>query len=86
MKPPYELTYSILGLLTTISEQLGEVKARHLNRPSPELRKKNRVQTLRASLGIEGNRLNEEQITAIIDQKRVVGPQKDILEVLNAIR
>ncbi|MEM1218509.1 MAG: Fic family protein [Bacteroidota bacterium] len=86
MKPPYELTYPILGLLTAISEQLGEVKARHLNRRSPELRKKNRVQTLRASLGIEGNRLNEEQITAIIDQKRVVGPQKDILEVLNAIR
>jgi Fic family protein len=30
--------------------------------------------------------LTEEQITALIENKRVIGPQKDILEVLNAIK
>ncbi len=35
---------------------------------------------------IEGNRLTEEQITALIENKRVIGPEKEVLEVLNAIR
>lgn len=86
MKPPYEITNPILKLLTSISEQIGEVNAAHLHRPSPELRKRNRVKTIRASLEIEGNTLTEDQITAIIEHKRVVGPEKDILEVVNAIK
>jgi len=86
MKPPYDITSTILNQLTTISEKLGEVNAAHLQKPSPELRKKNRVKTIRASLEIEGNTLTEEQITAIIENKRVVGPKKDITEVLNAIK
>ena len=86
MKPPYDINSSILNLLTSISEKIGEVQAAHLQRPSPKLRKKNRVKTIRASLEIEGNRLTEEQITAIIENKRVIGSQKDILEVINAIK
>ena len=35
---------------------------------------------------IEGNTLSEEQITALIENKRVIAPQKDILEVQNAIQ
>lgn len=85
MKPPYEITNRILQLLTAISEQLGEVSAHHLHKPSPELRRRNRVKTIKASLEIEGNTLSEDQITAIIDKKRIVGPKQDILEVLNAI-
>ena len=86
MKPPYEITTTILKLLTTISEQLGAINAAQLQKPSPELRKKNRVKTIRASLEIEGNTLTEEQITAIIENKRVIGPKKDIVEVVNAIK
>lgn len=85
MNPPYEINNTILKLLTSISEKIGEVNANHLNRPSPELRKRNRVKTIKASLEIEGNTLSEDQITAIIENKRVVGPKKDILEVVNAI-
>jgi Fic family protein len=85
MKTPYEITNRILQLLTAISEQLGEVSAHHLHKPSPELRRRNRVKTIKASLEIEGNTLSEDQITAIIDKKRIVGPKQDILEVLNAI-
>ena len=35
---------------------------------------------------IEGNTLSEEQITALLENKRVIAPQKDILEVQNAIK
>ncbi|MEO1518268.1 MAG: Fic family protein [Bacteroidota bacterium] len=85
MKPPYEITNVILRLLTSISEKIGEVSANHLHKPSPELRKRNKVKTIKASLEIEGNTLSESQITAILDNKRVVGPKKDIIEVVNAI-
>ncbi len=85
MKPPYDINNDILNLIASISEKIGEVNAAHLHKPSPELRKLNRVKTIRASLAIEGNSLSEEQVTAIIDNKRVLGPKKDIVEVLNAM-
>jgi len=86
MKPPYDITPLILNLISSISEKIGEVNANYLNKQSPQLRKKNRIKTIHASLQIEGNTLTEEQITALIENKKVIGPEKDILEVLNAIR
>ena len=86
MKPPYEITSSILKLITSISEKIGEVNANFLNKPSPKLRKQNRIKTIHSSLKIEGNTLTEEQITALLENKRVIGPKKDVLEVLNAIK
>lgn len=86
MKPPYEITSSILKLITSISEKIGEVNANLLNRPSPKLRKQNRIKTIYSSLKIEGNTLTEEQITALLENKRVIGPKKDVIEVLNAIK
>ncbi|WP_072765576.1 Fic family protein [Arenibacter nanhaiticus] len=85
MKPPYEITPKILKLITSISEKIGEVNANFLNRPSPKLRKQNRIKTIHSSLKIEGNTLTEEQITALVEHKRVIGPKKDVIEVLNAI-
>lgn len=86
MKPPYEITSLILKLITSISEKIGEVNAYLLNKPSPKLRKQNRIKTIYSSLKIEGNTLTEEQITALLENKRVIGPKKDVLEVLNAIK
>ncbi|WNH14391.1 Fic family protein [Thalassobellus suaedae] len=86
MKPPYEITHKILKLITSISEKIGEVNANFLNRPSPKLRKQNRIKTIHSSLKIEGNTLTEDQITALIENKRVIAPKKDVVEVLNAIK
>ena len=86
MKPPYEITSSILKLITSISEKIGEVNANLLNKPSPKLRKQNRIKTIHSSLRIEGNTLTEEQITALLENKRVIGPKKDVVEVLKAIK
>ncbi len=85
MKPPYNITGKILKLVASISEKIGEVNSVHLNKPPTELRKKNRIKTIHSSLEIEGNTLSIEQITAIVENKRVIGPKKDILEVKNAI-
>jgi Fic family protein len=85
MKPPYTITGTILKLVASISEKIGEVNSAHLNRPPTELRRENRIKTIHSSLEIEGNTLTIEQITAIVENKRVIGPKKDILEVKNAI-
>src|SRR5690554_1754403 len=85
MKPPYEITPKILRLITSISEKIGAANAHFLNRPSPKLRKQNRIKTIHSSLKIEGNHLTKEQITALLENKRVIGPKKDVVEVLNAI-
>lgn len=85
MKPPYEITKQILALVASISEKIGEVNSAHLDKPPPELRKRNRIKTIQSSLEIEGNTLTEEQITDLINDKRVLAPPKDILEVKNAI-
>ena len=85
MNPPYEITPRILKLITSISQKIGEVNAKHLVRQNPKLRKQNQIKTIHSSLSIEGNTLSEEQITSIIENKRVVGPEKDIKEVLNAL-
>ena len=86
MKPPYDITPKILKLITSISEKLGEINATYLSKQSPQLRQQNRIKTIHSSLQIEGNTLTEEQITALIENKRVIGPEKDVLEVLNAIK
>lgn len=86
MKPPYDITPKILKLISSISEKIGEVNANYLSKQSPQLRKQNRIKTIQSSLQIEGNTLTEEQITALIENKRVFGPEKDVLEVLNAIK
>jgi Fic family protein len=85
MKPPYQITGKILSLVASISEKIGEINAAHLSKPPTTLRRKNRIKTIHSSLEIEGNTLTEEQITAIIENKRIIAPKKEILEVKNAI-
>ena len=86
MKPPYSITKKILKLVSSISEMVGEVKTASINKKQTELRKENRIKTIQASLEIEGNTMNVEQITDIINNKRVIAPKKDIIEVKNAIK
>ena len=85
MKPPYHITNKIVTLIASISEKIGEVNSAHLYRPPIELRERNRIKTIQSSLEIEGNTLSIGQITAILENKKVVAAKKDILEVKNAI-
>ena len=85
MLPPYQITPEILQLIASVSEKIGQINARYLDKPAPQLRKANTIKTIHSSLGIEGNSLSEEQITALLDNKRVIGPAKEVTEVLNAL-
>jgi Fic family protein len=86
MKPPYEITTRILLLYGQITEALGLCKSLLLVKPEARLRKQNRIKTIYSSLAIEGNTLDIEHVTALIENTKVLGPKKDILEVQNAIR
>lgn len=85
-KPPFEISPKVLNLSTKIHETLGELKDFMIPKPSLKLRRENKIKTIHHSLAIEGNTLTEEQITALVNNKRVIGPQKQIIEVQNALQ
>lgn len=86
MKPPYEISPLALNLISSISRKIGVLDVSFLVQSSPKLRKKNQVKTIHSSLKIEGNTLSENQISSLLEGKRVMGPSKDIIEVDNAIK
>ena len=83
-QPPFTITTDILNLVAQISQQVGELNASQLN-VSPQLRKQNRIKTISGTLAIEGNTLTEEQITAIVEGKPVLGSVRELAEVKGAI-
>jgi len=84
-QPPFTLTNKILTLVAKISEAVGRLTAEFEQEKLLRLRKVNRMRTVQGSLAIEGNTLSEEQITAILDGKRVIAPPKEVQEAHNAI-
>lgn len=84
MKPPFQISATILDLVGRIERLLGQFEAFDQPKPQPHLRKANRVRTIHGSLAIEGNSLSLDQVTALLEGKRVVAKQQDILEILNA--
>lgn len=84
-KPPYQITPLMLERVAQLAEAVGLVRGSHLYKPPTALRKKNRIKTIQGTLQIEGNTLSVEQITAILNNQRVLAPAKDLLEVQNAI-
>ena len=78
---PCQITSRMVDTLAAIAEITGQFERRNLIQPGPQLRRKNRIQTIQASLAIEGNSLTRDQATALLDKKRVFGPPRDILEV-----
>src|SRR3989338_3890963 len=85
MKPPFTITSAILNLCSEITLLLGKYEGLSLPVPQPELRRHARAAGIQSSLAIEGNTLTVEQVTDVIDHKRVSGPAKDIREVKNAV-
>lgn len=83
-KPPFEITNSILEKIAEIAELVGQVNAMPGLSTNPMLRRTNRIRTIYSSLAIEQNTLSLEQVTAVLNGKRVIAPPKDIAEVKNA--
>jgi Fic family protein len=82
--PQYRITPAILHCVEQIGEALGNFCARYDSAVTPVLRRGNRIKTIQASLEIEGNTLNLEQVTAVLAGKRVLGQPREIQEVRNA--
>ena len=80
----FHMTDKITNLTAAICELLGQFKILSNGRLSPHLRKNNRIRTIHSSLAIEHNSLSLEQVTAIIDGKRILGNPVEIKEVKNA--
>ncbi len=84
--PPFEITSKIIDLISCISEKIGEINLLQDTAQQIQLRKENRIKTIHASLAIENNSLSIEQMTAIIDGKRVLGNPNEIKEVKNSVQ
>lgn len=83
-KPPFQITDKIMNLVADISEQVGRITVLAHGNLNPHLRKKNRIRTIHSSLAIEHNSLSLEQVTAILNGKRILGNPNEIKEVQNA--
>lgn len=83
-KPPFEITNEILEAVMEIAELVGQLSATQGLSTNPTLRRTNRIRTIYSSLAIEQNTLSLEQVTAVLNGKRVLAPPKDIAEVKNA--
>lgn len=79
--PPYSVTETITNLIVEIGEAVGSLTAWQHMEKNPRLRRDNRIRTIHASLAIENNSLSLDQVTDIINGKRVLGEPSEIREV-----
>ena len=84
--PPYEVTEEMLELVSEIMEAIGGISKLDNLSKLPRLRRAGRIRSVHSSLAIENNTLTYEQISAILDGKRVLGPPDEIKEAENAIQ
>jgi Fic family protein len=82
--PPLTITPDILALVEQIGETMGRWSVTQAADMSPRLRRGNLIRTIQASLAIENNSLSLEQVTALLDGKRILGLPREIQEVRNA--
>lgn len=78
------MTDEITNLVIEIAELIGAMTVSEQLSKNPKLRRENRVKSIYSSLAIEQNSLSINQVSDVIDGKRVLGPPQDIREVKNA--
>lgn len=83
-EPLYTLTNRMMNSVADISQLVGQISALDKLSPNPQLRRISRMKSIHSSLAIEANTLTLEQVTAVLDGKRVLAPPKDIHEAQNA--
>jgi Fic family protein len=83
--PSYTITSNILNLTNEITETITKIELEKNYFITPKLRRENQVKTLVSTLAMEGNSLDEERVTAMIDGNRVLGSMLEIAEIEGAI-
>lgn len=85
-QPPFERNDTIDSLCMEIAELVGMLAPEAPLAKNPMLHRELRIKTIHSSLLIEGNKLDEKTVAAILDGKQVLSDSHDILEVENAKR
>lgn len=83
--PPYTISSESINLIAEIVELTVHPAMKKIDRMS-RLNRSNRIKTIHSSLAIENNSLSLDQVTDVINGKRVLGDSREIQEVKNAYR
>ena len=83
--PPFTVSAKAVSMVAEISALIERYSIRLEQHDALRLRRANKVRTIHSSLAIEGNTLSENQVSDLLDGKRVVAPLRQIQEVKNAI-
>lgn len=82
--PPYTISNKMLSLVSEISDKVSRLTYNGTLEARPHLRKNNKIRSIHSSLAIEANSLSLGQVKDVINNKVVLGEQKEIQEVKNA--
>ncbi len=80
--PTFTINSNIIDYVARIAEKVGQIYGSQAYHANLKLRKINRLRSIQSSLAIENNSLTLNQVTDIIDGKRVLGLPHEIQEVL----
>jgi Fic family protein len=85
--PKYKLTNLIVQMLTDIAESKAIIeRAKILPQQEIKLRRQALVRMTHSSTAIEGNRLNINEVGALLSHKKIDAPQRDIYEAQNYLK
>ncbi len=85
--PKYKLTNLIVQMLTDIAESKAVIeRAKILPQQEIKLRRQTLARMTHSSTAIEGNRLNINEVGALLARKKIDAPQRDIYEVQNYLK
>lgn len=82
--PPFGITPAIAQICGRIERALGRCEGLG-GAAEPKLRRQNQIRTVHATTAIEGNTLGLDQVTAVLEGRRVRGPAHEVREVKNAL-
>lgn len=81
--PPYTVSAKAINLIAEIVELTAHPAMKRMDH-MPKMNRVNRIKTIYSSLAIENNPLSLDQVTDIINGRRILGDSRDIREVKNA--
>lgn len=84
-QPPCTISSRAVALVAEIAARVERQGIQSEHADALKLRRVNRLRSIHSSLAIEGNTLSLNQVTDILEGKRVVAPLREIQEVKNAI-
>lgn len=84
-RPRFTVSPTALAAVAEIMRLVGRYEGLDQPAPQPTLRRSNRIRTVVGSLASEGNTMSVDQVSALLQGKRVAGTQREIREVTNTI-